>query len=338
MLDRILITPDNRLLAFSTHDLSLYGGQTSPEFRVGEAEHAFSAQPSADTPSTDSQGIAPQHGAYPAPEIVADAPVIAGIPAAPAADAIARPLIALQTVDLSGPLVPAPTESAMVPVPTHIAGGPWPSPQAPDAEGASGAVAAGTVPGLVTTHAVQLPVLVNSLVETTGEVAGSVVGSATSTLAPTVDAVTSALAATGDLAGATVATAAEVVAPVTATAAQLVDTVTDTAEAVATAPLDAASAGPLAGTVLPLVEDDLSGLDGADPPAGVATLVSLISISDVFDVSDGPAAEQVAPIDAPGLLDTLAADVPIEDALLGAGDHDGSVLGEQPHSDAFGVI
>jgi hypothetical protein len=55
--------------------------------------------------------------------------------------------------------------------------------------------------------------------------------------------------------------------------------------------------------------DGVEDLLGTDPAGGIATLVSLVSVSDVFDVSEaGSDIVQVAgPVD---LLDTLASDVP----------------------------
>ena len=97
------------------------------------------------------------------------------------------------------------------------------------------------------------------------------------------------------------------------------------------------AAGPLAesatGTVsltLGAVDDTLSDLAGTDPLGGVATLVSLVSVSDMFDLHpvDAPVADVPADLGL-GMLDTLIGDDLLPDALLGAeGHHDGAAIGD----------
>jgi hypothetical protein len=74
--------------------------------------------------------------------------------------------------------------------------------------------------------------------------------------------------------------------------------------------------------------DTLDDLAGTDPAGGVATLVSLVSVADMFDLNPvgAPTIEQVAD---PGfaMLDALATDVLLPDALLGGN-----------HADAGGLL
>lgn len=79
-------------------------------------------------------------------------------------------------------------------------------------------------------------------------------------------------------------------------------------------------------TVVGAATDTLAGLAGADPAGGVATLVSLVSVTDMFDLHpvDAPVLADASGDPGLAILDTLAADV--ADPLLGvAHDADGAV-------------
>jgi hypothetical protein len=87
-----------------------------------------------------------------------------------------------------------------------------------------------------------------------------------------------------------------------------------TAQAEPVEPLAAAVSGPLASLLIDeavgAAADDVQDLLGADPVAGIATLVSLVSISDVVDLGDAGAAavSDIVGTPADTMLDALAAD------------------------------
>lgn len=401
MLDPILINPDNRLLGYSTHDFSLYGGQTSPEMRVARADPA----PLAPQPGSGGQGAALSESRAtpdlaPAPDLSAATDVPPPVPEIAAPPSPAAPLapdLAWAGVNLAAPLVPAAagsggyvpanfgadaahTQPAAAPTqdnaPLQPSGAPAPATEAmgfitttavPLVEnfvGSATAAVAGTV-ALVEPVAESLlqeaapPIeaatelvadtaaLAAPVLDTVGEAAAAVtapvsddlVDSAASIVTPTVDATADAAAAAAapvveavtDIAAA----AASPIAPAVEAVAPAVEAVASTAQQIASAPLEAATSGPLADAAAPEVEDAREGIAGTDPAAGVATLISLVSISDVFDVGESAPASDSAPILLPPLLDTLAGEVPSDEALLGGGPHDGGGL-DSPLTESLG--
>lgn len=136
--------------------------------------------------------------------------------------------------------------------------------------------------------------------------------------------------------GDTVAGVTNSVAQVAETVAEAAKPVTEIVDTLLVDPLDAATSGPLTDSTLSFTEDTLSDLTGSDPLGGVATLVSLVSVEDVFDVAD-TATDELVSAPVPDLLDTLAADLPVESPLLGETDHaDDSPLGDL--HDPLGLI
>ena len=121
---------------------------------------------------------------------------------------------------------------------------------------------------------------------------------------------------------------------VTGTAAAMLDDLAGTASGIAAGALSpiADTAGTVLHTTIGAVDDTLDGLAGSDPLGGVATLVSLVSVSDMFDLNpvDAPLVEAVVD---PGLgvLDTLAGEELLPDTLLGAHHDDGLLGGHIDH-------
>lgn len=320
MFDPVLITPDNRLLTWSTQDFSLYGDQTPVEYHVGRA-HDARAAPSADPAETAEANRANSSGSAPASDLMdatVDGDTLASTPtsqssASSQSPAVITDLAALQALSLTPAVLPSSGQTF----------DPRIAPSAPQPEAASETLAEGA------------PLAPKSLAEASEAVFGHT-------------PILSLSAAVGETAGlltTSVANLAHAVAPVVESVndglTSLAETATapllDTVDTLATATLDATSTGPLAAVAAP-VEDALDGVLGVDPPGGIATLVSLVSISDVFDVGEDQSAESAAPILVPDLLDTLATDLPLDDALLGDVHHDEGPLGDLPHTDALGVI
>jgi hypothetical protein len=133
--------------------------------------------------------------------------------------------------------------------------------------------------------------------------------------------------ATGDLLTATGATAETALDQLAATPAALTGAVS---------PIAGTAGDALTATVQPTT-DSLDGLGGSDPAAGVATLVSLVSVSDMFDLHPVDAPEAQAPIDTGfGMLDSLAADDLLPDPLLGGHD-DHAGLGDHASDHPLGL-
>jgi hypothetical protein len=127
---------------------------------------------------------------------------------------------------------------------------------------------------------------------------------------------------------------------VTGTATAMLDDLAATGPSIAMAvpPIADTAGAALHATVgavedtLGAVEDMLDGLAGSDPLGGVATLVSLVSVSDMFDLNPGDAPVIDAAGD-PGLgvLDTLAGEETLPDTLLGTHHDDGLLGGHLDH-------
>jgi hypothetical protein len=103
-------------------------------------------------------------------------------------------------------------------------------------------------------------------------------------------------------------------------------TVSDLLEAPAIAAPLLSTVGDVATVTVGAVTDTLEDLAGTDPLGGVATLVSLISVSDMFDLHPVDAPMPDAPADLGfGMLDMLAGDLLPDPLLGGAPDHDGAL-------------
>jgi hypothetical protein len=182
--------------------------------------------------------------------------------------------------------------------------------------------------------------VVSPLVETVADTAAGVVDTVSDTagavLQPVAEVASDSVAALGDLAGATVAPVLDGVGDVAGdlghVAAAALTPVADLADATgaAVSPLVESVGNALSATVAP-VSDSLGDLAGSDPAAGVATLVSLVSVTDMFDLhpTDAPAVD-AAGDPGLGVLDTLADDA---GSLLGVdhGDHDAADHGGDDH-------
>ena len=290
MDDRILIHPDNCMLSSSgSNDFSLYGAQPDP---------ASSRDSAADPAAAD----IPQEGQSAA----ARAPDAQDAPPAPAAAPLETSPDAL------------PLGSFAAPQPAALVAAPAP---APFAEGTSST-------GSLTPQAAAPP-LAPARAQATAPVApaqadAAPAGAVISVIAPAaapealaasptaaVAEATPALAETLQAAPAAVEAAAETVSSTVGAAQPLL-------EAVPLAPAQAAVADVVA-MVAPAesvdpVEDGVQDLLGSDPAGGIATLVSLVSVSDVLDVRE--AGSEPAPAGGDPLvqfIDTLAAD-PAPDA------------------------
>ncbi|HEX8239488.1 MAG TPA: hypothetical protein VF574_07100 [Allosphingosinicella sp.] len=270
MEDRILINPENRMLGNSgSNDFSLYGAPADPVLTIRPAD-----------PETETDGSAP-----------GDAP---RSPSADAPDSLATPVGGATSATT---LLPEGQSLGMAAAPTLAA------PVAGEAAASDGSLGPAPAPAL-----------------TVMALEGTALAPPVLTATPSSNAPASEGAeTTAVLSGAPAATvpAFEGVEAVPLAASIVQDA---QPELLAQAPLlgDVLTDGPqtgLAGLTAEVAPADalapaLDGVEdllGADPAGGIATLVSLVSVSDVFDVSEaGSDIVQVAdPVD---LLDTLAAD------------------------------
>jgi hypothetical protein len=335
MADPILLNPDNRLLGSSTGDFSLFGSQGDPRFSVHGARD--------EAPVSQAPDAAAINAAPPAP-------IGESAPASGAAPAIAAPsegeaqssaislapqsfLIAPQTADFSpvqGSLgeVASPVHSGWSPVafdpgsPNPASAGAGSSSPASNGavDGAPGATSLDAVTGAATA-------LLNDLVEPAG--------SATSALSP----ITTTAEGLVDTPIETVqdALAAAPQDVVIGTAASLLDDLAEPAGLVTGAPppLTGVADGLIAATGA--VDDTLDGLGGSDPLGGVATLVNLVSVSDVFDFRPvDPPMPDAAGDPGLGILDALVGeDAP--EPLLGVGQEDSGPLGHPLDDNPLGL-
>jgi hypothetical protein len=335
MLDRVLFNPENRLLGASTGDLSLYGGQTDPSMAIREARN--------DTPALRDGG---------SPAAVGDTSGQSGNPASPSGEIPATPYLESSGEgSSSGPasfLISSPATSFQPHAPMQADGSPipsvttWHAPQPTDQSAAvlEAAGAGAPTPSLdtgagaefipATETAIQPIQLADGFVQTVLtevantsaaiELASGVIDSGLSDVAAAAPVAGELL---GDLVTAPAALAtntldhlASAPAPLTGAVSPILDTAMDAAGTVLNTGTDTVSA------IVTAATETLDGLDGADPAGGVATLVSLVSVSDMFDLNPvgAPTVEDAADPGF-GMLDTLAADDLLPDALLG-GNHD----------------
>lgn len=155
--------------------------------------------------------------------------------------------------------------------------------------------------------------------------AGQVLTDATDAVSALEDHVADVAAATTSAAAAVTDQVADIAGSATQTVAATVATVSD-------------RLGETAAGAIDLVHDAVAPLAGSDPPAGITTLVGMVSAADVFDLHDAVSAPAgLAPaLGAIGAADLLA-DVHPADSLLGIADHHGDLLGGlTDHDGLFG--
>lgn len=333
MLDSILLTPDNRFLSLSTQDFGLYGGQTPLHLQVGRAAESIPSKGAADSDSARTGSMAE----------VDPLSALLGGASGPSTEALDTHVVPTPSSGLSQTIKPiapasslaepsgAPVTSSLAPfVPAFV------TTSLPIGNGDPGA-GASTLPADTKPATLSLDTvapLAPSMLDTPQLVGDAVdglttlVGTITSTLSEKTEAVDSV----ATLVGATAHAATNIVSDATEAAGSLIDDAT----AGFTAPI-AATVGPLADAAMSFVEDDLAGLPGTDPLGGVATLVSLVSADDVFDVAES-SPDSFINTPAPDLLSTLASDAPPESPLLGDHDDGDGALAGLTHDDPLGII
>lgn len=298
MNDPILFNPDNRLLGGATGDLSLYGGQSDPEFSI---------QPARDgAPSSQEPAAASAPGTISAAAPTSDlAASISSGATDHAADSGAGWLAP------SAFLITAP-ETTFEPVVTT-------------------APATGT--GQVMSDWNPAPQGAGSPISILDQADATAPSDGIDATAPSIamDAVAGNAAAMLD----GVASTASVI---TGTAAALLDELADVPAAASTviSPI-AETVGSTLETTIGAVDDTLEGLAGSDPLGGVATLVNLVSVSDMFDLNavDVPLAD-AAGDSGLGVLDALVGEELLPDTLLGT-HHDDGLLGSGDHDQPLGL-
>jgi hypothetical protein len=298
MNDPILFNPDNRLLGGATGDLSLYGGQSDPKFSI---QPARDGAPSSQEPAA---------GSVPGT-------VSASAPTSDLAAPISNSVTDYSADSGAGMLAP----SAFLIT----------SPQATFEPVVTTAPATGT--GQVMSdwnpapHGAGSPIPVLNQADATAPSDGS------DATAPSV-----AIDAVADNAAAMLDGVVGTAGLVTGTAAALLDELADVPAAVSTviSPI-ADTVGSTLETTIGAVDDTLEGLAGSDPLGGVATLVNLVSVSDMFDLNavDVPLAD-AAGDSGLGVLDALVGEELLPDTLLGA-HHDDGLLGSGDHDQPLGL-
>jgi hypothetical protein len=334
MLDSILLTPDNRFLSLSMQDFGLYGGQTPWHLQVGRAAASIPFKDAADSDSARTGSMAE----------VDPLSALLGGASGPSTEALDTHVVPTPSSGLSQtikPIAPAPSmaeplgappiTSSLAPfVPAFV------TTSLPIGNGDPGAgastLAADTKLATLSLDTVEplAPSMLNApqLVGDAVDGLTTLVGTITSTLSEKTEAVDSV----ATLVGATAHAATNIVSDATEAAGSLIDDATTGF----TAPI-AATVGPLADAAMSFVEDDLAGLPGTDPLGGVATLVSLVSADDVFDVAES-SPDSFINTPAPDLLSTLASDAPPESPLLGDHDDGDGALAGLTHDDPLGII
>ncbi|MFC3711669.1 hypothetical protein ACFOMD_03750 [Sphingoaurantiacus capsulatus] len=321
MAAEILLHPDNRLLGFSTNDFSFYGAQPADVTTVTVR------------PAPASEGLAP-------PVDTGD-----GAGGAPAPMSEPSPPADMATIEIADP-IPADVEAPAAT--SSVAAGEAAAPLVPNADGAGSlsSVAFSVLPATSQLSAENAaaetaPAALSGVAPSSGDMSAATDALTTSTmldmigitapLSAAVDAlaidalgvaaqapptVVDAVGTTTSLAADTAASlVGDVVAPVTAVITPVVDSV-----ASAAAPVDAA------------VGTDLAG---ADPAAGIATLVDLVTVDNLFDLRQ--AGVEAAPDPAPSMVDSLMADA-VAPPLLGTEDSDDALLAtSDAHDDAVGI-
>ena len=304
MDDRILLNPGNRLLGTSTGDFGLYGGQSDPSIAV----HAVHGS---DT------GELARISDLSAPEAGTAAMLISS-----GAPPHAQPIFVPQENGGAASITLASLGLLSSAQPFHIAAVEDISPMPDWSALAPGAGA----PRPVFDSAGNLDDSIGADAGAASALTSPVPGVADGALAATIGSIDEALANAGTLLDG----AQETVQGAVTTTLDLVDAkLTGALGAVDDVASVLGGTGHVVSATVGTVDDTLSGLAGSNPLGGVATLVSLVSVTDLFDLH---------PVDAPvpdttgdlgfGTLDALVGDTPLPDALLGTGDHhEGGALG-----------
>jgi hypothetical protein len=336
MLDRILFNPENRLLGSSTGDLSLYGGQVDPTLAIREAGdgglpvEARDGDASGDISPATSSPAGDVASAVPAgtlSEATGNAGAGSTIPHLIASPLALSPGVspvqfesgAAPIVTAWQPGVPLPTGAgSLTPALANAAAAP------PDqASAAPTDTLIHTAPAGAAMLAAAALAPVAAVAPALGDLTTAPVLLATNLIEATLTHVENVAAEAGQLVGNLVTTPlftpppllddlGDITSSVLGAVPPLVEGLSDVAGGPINATTDLLSATVSGAT------DTLDDLAGADPAAGVATLVSLVSVADMFDLNPvgAPTIEDAAD---PGLalLDTLAADGLLPDALLG---------------------
>lgn len=368
MAEGVLFNPDNRSLSTSTGDLGLYGGQADPSVDVhalrddvaAAATQSFAALTPGAAQATNNGAIEP-HSFIGDTQFGESAGATSLTPVAftlapvtsfhSAASPLPAETLAPGNVSIFVPAVPAAIGlGALAPQPTA------PQPDAPVHETVAPGVAAAdavvepVIAALGNVGGVTAPVLdeitqtaealVTTTVQTVADLGANAVDGLTDTLDVTVAPVLDAVGDTVAAAATITAPLLDAVAQVTHPTGDLVTTTVDSAGDAAGAALGGVaepvsallgSGGEAVTATVGAAGDSLAGLAGADPEGGIATLVSLVSAADMFDLqpTNAPSAETTDSELGFDLLDTLAdADTGLG-ALLG-GDHH--------HDDAGGLF
>ena len=294
-----LLRPDNRFLNFSIGDLSNYGGQpdATVSFRPAPPDTASEVRAPAETAVKDTPADTASHGDSPLTgNTAASGDDTAS--AAPAPTSMPEANDAHHPIADTGPLVPSPVGSATSPVQLL----------APDAAAAAShpAVASGLDSAAT---------LSTSIADSVHDAVQPITTLTDATAAFVVDSIGS--------------TSSGVDAAVGTVASSLVSTLgaTDTI---------GSTAGDLAPPSAATPELDLTSLGGADPAAGVTTLVDMVTSDNLFDLRDAGAPE-TAP-ETPSSIDQLIGDSAEVSPLLGDAAHHGEATdtGGDMHHD-FGI-
>jgi hypothetical protein len=320
LIDEILFNPGNRLLGSSPGDMSYYGGQASPGIALRPAaEDSRLPEEAPNSPATVSAAAAPAS--------VASAPVAEQAQAGPVeamgAPAAAAPAFHLASIaDGASPFTsdtiygaPAATGAGSLVPAGPFGHGMAEGPQSFLAHSGDGAA---QVSDLAQTAIAPAPLgeLGTPLTDLGHGLAG-VTEVMPGLVAPVLDGAGSLVSTTLDSVGHAVPELLDTTGTLVATTLDSVD------HAVVSPLLD--TTGDLVTATVGAVGETLDGLAGNDPAGGIATLVSLVSVTDLFDLH---------PVDAPvadegdlglGLVDALA-DGGLSETLLGD-HHDGSDLG-----------
>lgn len=306
MADPILLSSVERSLGQSgASDLALFGAQTDPIVAFAEADPSI--------PASDLLGstgvVAPAPGSSGSALRPGDLPDASSGAFAPAAASLVAPTISpASTNSASDPaqradIAAEPTGSSTAP--SILSQGNQPSPTANDLALAQPAETM-TAPDLAATTAAAAGLI-------------SIASPAVQSLPESVEASAAALGAVEGVSNVIDGLATPAAAALSDAAVGLVQT-SSAAATDATADVVAAATGPLM-TLAPAasaVVDDALDLLGPDPAGGVATLVSLVTAADMFELGDAAPDGTITAAD--DLLDSLVIDTPLPDALLGDAD------------------
>lgn len=351
MDDRILLNPDSRFLGSSpASDFSLYGGQPTPTVTIAPADQSAHDDPLL---SKSLAGVAGRTEEGDVPTREASDTGFESDPASPAGGTPATSTAA-----------PVPAPAAETPPPSQVptselaqanpsGGSLWPIPaekpaivpQASDLADATGATGPGAPPAASGLIAPSIPAeIVNQVAATPvhalseAHVLSAVASPASQLIDDTANAAANLTAPVLSTPPVDAADAIASVEPLVSVVQASASSVTSEAETTQAVAEDATATVTSIGENQPLSvvsaevaeagdeasDAGIQDLLGNDPVAGIATLVSLVSVTDMFDLNHAGDADEPLDGASTSMLDTLAADVPAESALLGDHDQDGS--------------